>query len=195
MWPSPRPRCASGAAPCSSGKARRASKDETFFCANLDVGTRDPSDNNSGLCSVVFKGAAYALQIEGPLRGNPAPPCFLSDISGWSLSLGGGAAARRADMQQSDPLAPPACRRRRFLFRECRIGATMAPARSAAPGELSDLRGRRAQHPDRDRTHRGVSLLERLRRKDRQAEPPGFARHRRRAQSHAARPAGCGGRV
>ena len=59
---------------------------------------------------------------------------------------------RRADRQPSDPLAPPAGRRRRFLFRECRIGATMAPARSAAPGELSDLRGRRAQHPDRDRT-------------------------------------------
>src|SRR6202521_1436106 len=33
------------------------------------------------------------------------------------------------------------------------VGAT--PARSAAPGELSDLRGRRAQHPDRDRTGMG----------------------------------------
>ena len=66
------------------------------------------------------------------------PPCFLSDISGWSLSLVGA--------------PPPAGRRRRFRFSECRIGATMAPARSAAPGELSDLRGRRAQHPDRDRT-------------------------------------------
>ena len=38
---------------------------------------------------------------------------------------------RRAERQPSDPLAPPAGRRRRFLFRECRIGAT----RSAAPGE------------------------------------------------------------
>src|ERR1700686_2510932 len=59
---------------------------------------------------------------------------------------------RRADRQPSVPPAPPAGRRRRFLFRECRIGATMAPARSAAPGELSDLRGRRAQHRDCDRS-------------------------------------------
>src|ERR1700680_4989870 len=32
----------------------------------------------------------------------------------------------------------------------------MAPARSAAPGELSELPGRGAQHPDRDRTGMGL---------------------------------------
>ena len=101
------------------------------------------------------RGASNGVDVHNtPIAKSAAlgsPPCFLSDISGWSLSLGGG---RRADMQQSDPLARPAGRRRRFLFRECRIGATMAPA----PGELSDLRGRRAQHPDRDRTEMGSRI-------------------------------------
>src|SRR6202521_2410528 len=67
-----------------------------------------------------------------PRATDGSPPCFLSDISGWSLSL---------------VRSPPAGRRRRFRFSECRIGA---------PGELSDLRGRRAQHPDRDRTEMGA---------------------------------------
>src|ERR1700693_6572377 len=53
-------------------------------------------------------------------RGEGSPPCFLSDISGWSLSLVG---------------APPAGRRRRFLFSECRIGAVGGAGRAAArPG-------------------------------------------------------------
>ena len=41
-----------------------------------------------------------------PQHADGSPPCFLSDISGWSLSLGG--AARRADLHRIDPLAPPA---------------------------------------------------------------------------------------
>src|ERR1700684_2180251 len=40
-------------------------------------------------------------------------------------------------------LEPPAGRRRGFLFRELRIGATMAPA----PGRLIELRGRRHNTP------------------------------------------------
>src|ERR1700676_5189918 len=46
-----------------------------------------------------------------------SPPCFLSDISGWPLSLVG---------------PPPAGRRRRFLFSECRIGAVGGAGRAAA---------------------------------------------------------------
>src|ERR1700674_1228869 len=90
-------------------------------------------------------GSPCATPRSRPHRDGVSPPCFLSDISGWSLSLVGA--------------PPPAGRRRRFRFSECRIGATMAPARSAAPGELSDLPGRRAQHPDRDRT--GMECLRR----------------------------------
>jgi hypothetical protein len=48
--------------------------------------------------------------------------------------------------QQSDPLAPPAGRGRRcrrFLFRECRIGATLAPT-APAPAIATALRGRQA---------------------------------------------------
>src|SRR6202521_5493623 len=91
------------------------------------------------------RGSPCATPRSRPHRDGVSPPCFLSDISGWSLSLVGA--------------PPPAGRRRRFRFSECRIGATMAPARSAAPGELSDLPGRRAQHPDRDRT--GMECLRR----------------------------------
>ena len=59
MWPLDGIDSFSGAAPRLSVKARcavvdgsfSASKDEPFF-GNADVGTRDPSDNNSGLCVV-----------------------------------------------------------------------------------------------------------------------------------------------
>jgi hypothetical protein len=40
---------------------------------------------------------------------------------------------RRANNKQINPLAPAAGRRRRFLFRDFRIGPTLAPVRSAAP--------------------------------------------------------------
>jgi hypothetical protein len=93
------------------------------------------------------------------------PSAYLCSISRFLFSHNQGRAApfgarrdwplRAPPWQQSDPLAPPAGRRRRFLFRECRIGATMAPA----PGELSDLRGRRAQHPDRNCTETPVSAV------------------------------------
>ena len=64
------------------------------------------------------------------------------------------AAARGRDLfltlgQQSDLLAPPAGRGRRcrrFLFRKCRIGATLAPTATSAG--------------DRDRTESGTSLRE-----------------------------------
>src|ERR1700674_3041583 len=122
-----------------------------------------------------------------------SPPCFLSHISGCSLSLVGGpprrqlaavadsvlanvgSRRRRASYRvavRNTPIAtapgwvsavfslshfglffipcrgaaaPTAGRRRRFGFSECRIAAT--------PGELP---GRRAQHPDRDRTGMGL---------------------------------------
>jgi hypothetical protein len=55
--------------------------------------------------------------------------------------------------------AAPTCNRatrsRRLLADVADSFFANAPARSAAPGELSDLRGRRAQHPDRDRTEMG----------------------------------------
>ena len=50
-----------------------------------------------------------------------SPPCVLSDISGWSLSLVG---------------SPPAGRRRRFRFRECRIGAVGGAGRAAARPQI-----------------------------------------------------------
>ena len=80
-----------------------------------------------------------------------SPPCFLSDISGWRdgalypLARGCRAPRRPATERPARAACWPTSP---TLFRECRIGATMAPA----PGELSDLRGRRARHPDRDRT-------------------------------------------
>src|ERR1700730_18063083 len=43
---------------------------------------------------------------------------------------------RRADRQPSDPLAPPAGRRRRFLFGECRIGAVGGAGRAAARPQI-----------------------------------------------------------
>ena len=39
---------------CSWGlsRPRRPISKESAFCANPDIGTRDPCDNNSGLCAV-----------------------------------------------------------------------------------------------------------------------------------------------
>src|ERR1700735_4617734 len=79
------------------------------------------------------------LQIEPPgdragaeLRGRRARRGLAkNDIRGlrraFSLTFRAGlyplSGRRRADRQPSGPLAPPAGRRRRFLFGECRIGA------------------------------------------------------------------------
>jgi hypothetical protein len=62
---------------------------------------------------------------------------------------------RRADRQPSDPLAPPAGRRRRFLFRECRIGATMAPGAVGGAGRAQRPTGSPCATP-RSRPHRDV---------------------------------------
>jgi hypothetical protein len=74
-------------------------------------------------------------------------------------------AVPRAAMQQQDPLAPPAgllADVADSVLANCGWGATMEPplVRSAtmapAPVELPELRGRRARHPDRDRTLMGL---------------------------------------
>jgi len=57
-----------GAAPRLSVNALRARrKTNPFFCAYLDVGTRDPSDKNSGL---------FAVDAEGCEQGGPTEPRF-----------------------------------------------------------------------------------------------------------------------
>src|ERR1700674_1788887 len=96
-------------------------------------------------------------------RSDPAtdgsPPCFLSDISGWSLSL---------------VRSPPAGRRRRFRLSDCGVGAedgagavgggraqraTGSPCAPPRPRPHRDGTGApaRADRPARDRARDGAA--------------------------------------
>ena len=85
-----------------------------------------------------FINQAGNLQVDG-LRKYLRALCFLSAISGWSLSLDR-RALPGADLHL---LAPPAGRRFPF-FVKCRIGAPMA----RAPGERREVGGRGVQQGD-----------------------------------------------
>jgi hypothetical protein len=75
-----------------------------------------------------------------------SPPCFLSDISGWSLSLVGAAPRRHA----TERPAGAAC------WPPSPIPFSRMPDRGDAGAVGGALRGRRAQHPDRDRTEMDI---------------------------------------
>ena len=95
------------------------------------VGAIDDDDDGGGA------GVSYGVVVRNTPTAqhrNGSTSCSRSDISGWrDAALYPFAAPRRPTMArsaESDPLVPPGGRRRRFLFSECRIGATLELGRS-----------------------------------------------------------------
>src|ERR1700681_4243303 len=92
-----------------------------------------PDRGDDGAGAVGGGRAAARPQIEPPSYGVAAP---VGGSVKMTLGVSAVLSLRHFGLVfipcRGGAAAPPAGRRRRFLFSECRIGATMAPARSAA---------------------------------------------------------------